>query len=154
MAYAKPGPPYLQVSAALTQYLNTAAGGHVFVEQSIALNRWRLCCEKCSQTLTFGEGEDVATKYQHFAELDSSIQAFVNEHRHTPVKKNPNPGGWSGAVDPLSIDPLTGQHKPGYSYKITYGVSKKYANPNPAVTETKIEVKMPRKTTGRKFRPV
>lgn len=88
MAFMKSNAPYLQASALLQQYLNTATNRNVFVEQSIALNRWRLCCEICKETLTFAENEDIATRYQQFSELDSSIQNFVNEHRrgHMPVE--------------------------------------------------------------------
>lgn len=133
----KPDAPYLQASAVLQQYLNTATGGNVFIEQSIALNRWRLCCGKCKETLTFGENEDIATRYQQFSELDSSIQNFVNEHRHMlvkPVKKKES--AWGDLV-------------PGYvpmKYKFEMGVS--------TIQGGRPATKLPRRTSGRKFRIV
>lgn len=133
----KPDAPYLQASAVLQQYLNTAACGHVFVEQSIALNRWRLCCEICKETLTFGENEDIATRYQQFSELDSSIQNFVNEHRHMPVKPVKKKESTWGELTPWHV-PVT--------YKFEIGVS--------TIQGGRPATKLPRRTSGRKFRTV
>ena len=75
-------PTQLDNSQYLTQYLNTATNGNVFVEFAIDVNRYRLCCKKCTQTLTYNYVHALPTMYEKEGLLDASIQKFAKEHRH------------------------------------------------------------------------
>lgn len=77
-------------SPALDQYLKIATGNNVYAEQSfnvsLGLNRWRLVCDKCGQTLTFAENYDLADDYANKGRLDTQVQEFAKAHLHlTPT---------------------------------------------------------------------
>ena len=78
----------------LTQYLNTATNGNVFVEFAINVNRYRLCCKKCEVIQTYGEEYALPTMYEKEGLLDASIQKFAKEHRHE---------GWVSYKTTLSV---------------------------------------------------
>lgn len=73
----------MKASKYLAQYLNTATGGNVFVEYALEVQRWRLVCKKCGKSRTYGAEYDLETAYEKEGVLDSSIQKFAKEHRHT-----------------------------------------------------------------------
>ena len=87
-------PTQLDNSQYLTQYLNTATNGNVFVEFAIDVNRYRLCCKKCTQTLTYNYVHALPTMYEKEGLLDASIQKFAKEHRHE---------GWVSYKTKLSV---------------------------------------------------
>lgn len=71
---------------ALDQYLKTATSGNVFAEHALDVNRWRLVCTRCGQTMTFAEQYDIADDYTNKGRLDSSVQQFAKEHAHLKPK--------------------------------------------------------------------
>ncbi len=81
-------------SSPLTQYLNVSSNGNVFVEFAIDVNRYRLCCKKCSQILTYSYVHALPTLYEKEGLLDASIQKFAKEHRHE---------GWVSYKTTLSV---------------------------------------------------
>ena len=87
-------PTQLDNSPYLTQYLNTATNGNVFVEFAIDVNRYRLCCKKCGTTQTYGGEYALPMMYEKEGMLDASIQKFAKEHRHE---------GWVSYKTTLSV---------------------------------------------------
>ena len=102
-------PTQLYNSPYLTQYLNTATNGNVFVEFAIDVNRYRLCCKKCEVIQTYGEEYALPTMYEKEGLLDASIQKFAKEHRHE---------GWVSYKTTLSVV------KPPRQEAVAVGLSK------------------------------
>lgn len=71
-----------KTSMYLEQYLKTATGGNVHAEFSVLVHRWRLVCNKCGASRTYGDEYDLETSYEKDGVLDSNIQSFARAHRH------------------------------------------------------------------------
>lgn len=70
----------------LNQYLKTATYGNVVAEYAITVDRWRLACTRCGQTLTFVENYDLDAEYAKTGRLDDGIQQFAKQHQHLKPK--------------------------------------------------------------------
>jgi hypothetical protein len=126
---------YGRVSAYLSQYLNTATDGNVTVEYAADVDRYRLCCKSCGQTLTYGDASPLPTMYEKDGMLDDSIQQFARFHRHKP-RANEKEVCIACRKSPCEC----------FRYEIKYGVAKRQST-------SKAVAIVPRKTVGRKFKP-
>jgi hypothetical protein len=123
-----------RTSEYLTQYLNTATDGNVTVEYAADVDRYRLYCKSCRQTLTYGDVVPLPTMYEKYGTLDDSIQQFARFHRHKPRANEPTTG----------VDPATGLSRAWAGY----------CHPAPrSTTKSKQAAIVLRNITGRKFKP-
>jgi hypothetical protein len=133
----------------IEQFLNVASAGNVFVEFAVSVSRYRLCCRKCLQTLTYAEGFGVDG-----TTVDQSLQDFAKGHRHEKVKDD-LVGISRVSAGSLAIgNGTTGDGWPPevpkqVSYTWQFGTSTKYPLERPKDSKP---VMPPRKTSGRKFR--